>query len=635
MLQLLVWIAGGLLLWLPGVALNTPFHFRREVDPFVRLAMQLGVGISFWPVLFLWTSQIGWRWSRVGVTALLLALTAAAVRAIRLPRTAPYLAISYVALFAAAIVSRVLQARDLAFPPWVDSVHHAMIVRLLIDGGRIPLTLDPYISHGQFYYHWGYHALVAFLCWFLGLTDPLQLPTVMLAFGQLLNSLAFMMLYAGGRVLFRSRGAGLAAATLGTTIAVFPAFYLSWGRYTHLTGILLLPPLLIALWRLAERPSGRGALLVALIAAGLFLIHVRVAFFAAVAAPVLAIAAGMSGRKKFARAWAAAAAVTLLVAAPWLARLAANRHVSEFVHPGSVQRDDEYSVLPFEDLFVQNNAELISIATCGVSGMAGLFEMPFSGRVLSALWWLLIIFAMWRPRRTGAGAAPWKPLLIVATMIVAIALILQLRAGGVVFTRFASVSSAVITLFLPIALVAGGLIAWVAARLLQRRRATIAVAAGLALAAIYGVLTSRSIVAPVTILADADDLAAMQWIRKNTPAEARFAVNAAPWMENAYIGTDGGYWIPIIAGRSSIIPPALYAWTLPPRDVTAINRVAEAWMNDLRIDDPAVTHIYTNRRRDNGRWRAIAQMPGTRLVYARGEVRIFVFRRTDLTSPSP
>ena len=50
-----VWIGGALLLWIPGAALARFFH--READAFVQFAMELAIGIAFWPLVFLWTSD--------------------------------------------------------------------------------------------------------------------------------------------------------------------------------------------------------------------------------------------------------------------------------------------------------------------------------------------------------------------------------------------------------------------------------------------------------------------------------------------------------------------------------------------------------------------------------------------------
>jgi hypothetical protein len=43
------------------------------------------------------------------------------------------------------LVWRMVQAQNLALPPWVDSVHHVLIVRAILEYGGLPETLEPYL----------------------------------------------------------------------------------------------------------------------------------------------------------------------------------------------------------------------------------------------------------------------------------------------------------------------------------------------------------------------------------------------------------------------------------------------------------------------------------------------------------
>ncbi len=155
-------------------------------------------------------------------------------------------------LFALACLTRSRQIRDLVLPNWVDSVHHTMIVRLIVEQGRLPATYAPYIPEAGFSYHWGFHAWVAWLAWLLGVRDSFELAHLLLLFGQVLNVLMLWMLYAAGRTLFNSRRAGFVTASLGMFVSWLPAYYTAWGRYTHLGGLLLAIPFLICLWRLGR-----------------------------------------------------------------------------------------------------------------------------------------------------------------------------------------------------------------------------------------------------------------------------------------------------------------------------------------------------------------------------------------------
>jgi hypothetical protein len=55
------------------------------------------------------------------------------------------------------------------------------------------------------------------------------------------------------------------------------------------------------------------------------------------------------------------------------------------------------------------------------------------------------------------------------------------------------------------------------------------------------------------------DMAAMQWIREQTPADARFVINSFPaYAGTLAAGTDAGWWIPLLARRAVILPPLNY-----------------------------------------------------------------------------
>ena len=214
----------------------------------------------------------------------------------------PYVALAVVMLL--VVVTRALQVRDLALPAWVDSVHHTMIVRLIADGGRVPASYHPYMPVDAFHYHFGFHAGAAALAWLSGLSAD----RAVLLFGQALNVLAPLAAYTMAWWIGRSRWGGVAAALVVGALCYMPAYYVTWGRYTQLAGLVMLPPLMLFTARALERRRGRhmgrgdrpvaptgarqalwrlGAggsvlLLAALLIAGLVLTHYRVLVFYAV-----------------------------------------------------------------------------------------------------------------------------------------------------------------------------------------------------------------------------------------------------------------------------------------------------------------------------------------------------------------
>jgi hypothetical protein len=68
--------------------------------------------------------------------------------------------------------------RDLAAPAWVDSVHHALLTRLIGEQGAFPVSYAPYVQANTSSYHPGFHTLLAFFGWLSGaaqtLPDPAQ-----------------------------------------------------------------------------------------------------------------------------------------------------------------------------------------------------------------------------------------------------------------------------------------------------------------------------------------------------------------------------------------------------------------------------------------------------------------------------
>jgi len=99
------------------------------------------------------------------------------------------------------------------------------------------------------------------------------------------------------------------------------------------------------------------------------------------------------------------------------------------------------------------------------------------------------------------------------------------------------------------------------------------------------------------------DLKAMQWIRDNTPEDAKFLVNSlTAFGGHTVVGDDAGWWIPYFTGRRTTVPPATYGMETS-EDPSYPERV-EAFYRDITarpLDTPeaaqvlranGVTHIY-------------------------------------------
>jgi len=593
-------------------------------DPLSQLALAVGLSLAAWPVGLFWLTAVGGRldalsaWLVVGgLAALALALGVRhrfrGLRAWAAPQhRRPALAL--LAVLAATTLVRFLQVRGLVLPLWVDSVHHDVITRLILQYGGIPQSFRPFLPVDTFTsYHCGFHVDAALFAWLTG--RPVE--DVLLTLGQMLSVAASLAAYLLAARLTGRRLAGIIAALVVGLIASMPAYYVSWGRYTQLAGLVILPTALSLLLDAVEGREyrWRHVFLAALALAGLLLVHVRVTlFYGTFALPALVVLS-LRGRRSWREAlrpWWIVGLVGLgaaLAALPWLVTFVP-RLLPVDTLPARLQGTPAYNDFPWGYVTTGYNRELLTLAGGG------------------------ILWGLWRRQRGVLLIASWVGL----TLLVA-----NPGLAGLPSLWPVNNSAVVISFFLPAAALAGFLVADLAGMLqpLLGRWGRVAVpgvaALGLATAGLWGARAMLPIVNPVTVLATADDVIACEWIHEHTPPTrsvlwtARFLVNTRFWQGNTYMGTDGGYWLPVLTGRWGSVPPAVY--TLGDPDyIQAVNELAQ-WASAVEsFDDPAVrerlrregiTHIYIGARGGPITPQKLLGVAGYRLVYQHGPVWIF------------
>jgi hypothetical protein len=528
------------------------------------------------------------------------------------PTAAQWAGLLSVVIVAVALWARLAEIKGLAFAPWVDSLHHATLVRVAAETGRAPSSLAPYLPVEALPYHWGYHVFIATLLRLSGL----GLVETLLLSGQILNALhALVIAGLAGQLWRRPLAAPVAALVVGL-ISLMPAYYLSWGRYTHLTGLLLLPGLALA-WRAALDGRGRGWWLIsAATLAGLSLVHFIVLSFG------LALLGALTLVWALGRPWAAARGPLLgalaaglgglALASPWLAMLL--RRSLGPVLSGGLVGDGSYNAFNSGLLWVGPNYALVALALAGALlglhrrtgaaavvllwvGLMLLGANPWMlGYLLPAAGLLLLLAGLRGLLRLRMSAAPshsanWpaQPHSAAAPRWFSPAALLALGAGLLLlnpalvelpYLWLINNDAVVISMFMPLALLSGGGAALLAEGLSNRagprlRRALAPV--GLALligAGAWGLRgVSASVLNPGTVLGAPAEREAIAWAAAQTPPEARFLVNAAPWMPDAHRGADGGWWLLPLAGRWTTAPPVLFIYGPPDyvRHVMAVN----------------------------------------------------------------
>ncbi|MEI8165803.1 MAG: hypothetical protein WCG26_05470, partial [Chloroflexales bacterium] len=550
----------------------------------------------------------------------------------------------------ATLALRLADIESLALPPWVDSLHHTLLVRVAAETGTAPISLAPYLPVSELPYHWGYHVVIATLLRLSGL----GLPELMLLSGQMLNALHALTVAGLALALWRRPAAAPVAALVVGLVSLMPAYYLSWGRYTQLTGLLVLPGLAIA-WQQGLAGRGRGWWAVAaLTLAGLSLIHFRVLLLGAalLAAISLVWAVGQSWAALKGRI-GAAVATTVAAAAltvPWLALLA-SRALLPAVADGGLTGGGSYNALNDGLLWVAPNRLLVALALAGA--WAGLRRRATAAA--SMLLWVALMVIMANPWLLPDVLKVTGVLLLIAALherrlalgAIGGALLLGATVGPPPYFWLITNDIVVISFFLPLAVLIGG-----GAALLYARLATLgpvvtrslAPASVVLLAAVglWGAQATRDhVLNEATVLAGSADRAAIAWAAANTAPEARFLVNAVPWLPSARRGSDGGWWLLPLAGRYTTMPPVLYVYGSPAY-VAHVNAVAdtvaaytpgaEQAIFDLIVSE-RITHIYLTEGKGPLQPQIFAGRPGFTQVYAQDGVTIFAVDRPSTAAP--
>jgi hypothetical protein len=163
-----------------------------------------------------------------------------------------------------------------------------------------------------------------------------------------------------------------------------------------------------------------------------------------------------------------------------------------------------------------------------------------------------------------------------------------------------------IALYIPVGLLIGWLIGQVA-DLLGRWRKQWSLTLVLIAVAGWAALGQIKIVEPSRVLVTRPDARAMAWIRQNTPPESLFLVEGHRIYQGyTAVGADGGWWIPLLAGRQNTMPPQYALMTEAPADPGYSQRVVDlvATLETTSLASPegiqllcdwGITHVYVGQ----------------------------------------
>ena len=477
---------------------------------------------------------------------------------------------------------RLYQARDLALPAWVDSIHHALITRVIFEGGSLPGDLAPYLSV-PFYYHYGFHALAAVFMAVSGL--PVDQAVIIL--GQVINAGISLSVYRLSLSVWHDPKRGLAAALLVGFFSQMPAYYLTWGRYTLLAGLFILPLAMAEALDIVQEPEisrvywVRHGLTMAVLTAGVLLSHYLAALLLAAFLILLGIALVwqdvLAGKFSLLR-WAPLLGGTLsglAASLPWLLRvfqysgMALNIDVVLPKEIGGTGFTSSYASYLWYLAGPARNYWFLLIGGLGLllglippksrllaawTGLVGLGCLPL-GYKLSPFRQDHLIILVFFPAAIFAGHLIFRLGEWIKKFAMSLAATIARRKAALALADLIETSDvdlvadhATIT---PDAAAMDRPVRWVS------RGVPVVVILGLC---VWGAMDTLDILNSTTILADRADRQGLIWIQEHTPTDARFFINVTPWQGGIYRGVDGGWWILPLTGRWMLLPPVVYAW---------------------------------------------------------------------------
>jgi Family of unknown function (DUF6541) len=619
-----IWLAFPLavLLLLPGWLIYRGFSDRsleQRTDGGERLAIALGLSMTSIPVLMLWTTLTGLPWSRLGVlfgAGLMVAIALWVLQSKRSWAWRPdWFELGLLVIFIGALAVRLIMVRDLAAPAWVDSVHHSLITRLILEQGGYPDNYLPYLDIASARYHPGFHSLLASFQWLSG-AESLQ---AMLVFGQVLNALSVFAVYLLAKALTGDRLASLIAALIAGFFTPMPAYYASWGRYTQLAGLLIMPAAFVLVRDAASAWVKHSytwkTFLPAVIAcAGLFLVHYRVIAF--MACLLLADFTVRLFEKTL-------EVLKTFRVSSWLHEITPNP-IREVVAIVIVAVGSLFILLPW---LPSTLASLIVPLARSWQGASVPFFAGFAWTFLTTAWGKYALYL------AGLGMV-WslikKPRLALTIVLwVVLLFILANSAAFGWFPSFINNTSVEIALFMPIATL-GGFFAsqiigqvskWVPVRI-TKLYATGLITTGFVVA----YLAARQllpILNPVTFLFRQADKPALAWIEEHVPRDETILINPFNWGYGLYAGNDGGFWIAPLTGIKTLPPPVLYGMDTNPQRIRSINQLSQQVIDNSQdaealhslLEQNGIRYIYIGARGGVLSARALKNNPLFALLY--------------------
>ena len=616
---------------LPGIAIIKIFFPNLEhLSWFQSFTISLGIGLSIYPILFLWSYffrfNIG-MWfailpSFIGIIIILWRSHFKFHIKINKPN---FDFISFFLIATLISLTRYWQIRNLEAPMWGDSVQHTVMTQLILDHGGLFQSWLPYAPYKSLTVQFGFSLFSALYAWLL----KINVLKAVLWMGQILNLIAILSLYPLAlKISNGNHWAGLFTMILAGLSSPMPAYYVNWGRYAQLTGQAILPISILLTWFILESPPKKLSLFIsqilisALVLAGMTLSYYRMPFFYAsfIAAwgifEFLTIYSRIEFLKKKIPILLGIIFFSIFFISPWLQNLRGGA-LSISLESGIVNGSNWERIINDYKVWIE------------IEKYISIYLIIFT--IIS------IIINIFKKNK--------NPLIIIlwGMFLFSLPLLAFFHIPGLNFIQTFSV---IISAYIPISLLSGWSIYPILELISNRWKLLLQII--ILILAIPLAIKNRSISNPNTYaLMTKPDINAMNWINRNTSPDAFFLVEGFRiYNGTSIVGSDAGWWIPLMTHRQNNIPPQYALFNEKPitpyQNQAFINLIANLESHPVNTIDAKVilcdypiTHVYIGQRRGSVGDGAQAlfqpldllSTPWFHQVYHRDGVYIFRFKR--------
>ena len=630
-----------LLLILPGwAAFSVIWRRWQSYDTPTKLALAAGFSVALYPLLFLISGfiklqpgEIGLVWLPIAISIITLIIRhQKSLRSIQLKSLFGNLSFHdwfmekikahwfMVLVFFIIVFTRLWAIRTVEIPLWNDSYQHTIITQLMLDHGGLFNSWRPYAEYSTLTIHFGFHALSTVYAWISNATASQSV----IWMGQMLNILSVLSIYPlAKRIANDRKWAGVMALVLAALVFKYPQFYVNWGRFPQLTGQVLLPliPFLLIEGLLTQDAGYKDQILIPVFIGGMAVNYFRMPFFMLLWLPLLVY--------EFVR-WVRTPGISvpvffkklgIVILIPALIGIFLFLRIST---GALAENAASISATDFESSFTMVRNTLKGIKY---------YYDPF---YLCLAFVSLIL---------GVLKKNWKPLLIMVGFFLLSAFYLG-RVINIPFSSYIDGFSIQIMTYIPLGILVAYLVGELFAYLESKNRFLPQMI--MIVIVFFSAYHSKNITNKLTYeLATKPDLRAFEWIKQNTAPNDLFLVNGYNiYNDTSSVGSDGGWWIPLLTGRPNTMPPQYALLNEKPFDPDYSQLIPEMILR-LEVDNPAsrkgtealcewgVDYIYIGQKQGavNGavpllKWQEWSENELLSPVYLQDHVRIYRFDRS-------